>query len=985
MNKSVLTNPLTEKKRFGLSSAATTLLLCFAIPFLSMIFIYCCMQVWPVGEHSVLVLDLNAQYVYFLEELREIILNGDSLIYSFNRNMGGEFMGIFAYYVSSPFSFLVALFPKNMITEAIYLILVLKTGFCGLTFGFYLQKTRQMRPAHTIMFSAMYALCAFAVVMQHNLMWTDNIIAFPLILYAVDQLICHGKFKMYIITLVYCIMSNFYIGYMTCFFVLIWFFIRYFMLSPEERNPKDVDWHFAKTLLRIGVASVIAVVISAFIILPVYYSLSFGKLDFSTPDYTPAQLFDFLDILTKAFFGSYDTVRPEGMPFIYAGTLALVLAPLYFFSKNIPTRRKIGIAVILAIFIVSFNFNIADLIWHGFQRPNWLNARFAFMFVGVVLIMAADVFRNLTNIGLRAVMTSAILWCGLLLILDKFEYEHLPDFSAVWASILLFVIIAATIPTYIRLANEPLKRTVCSVVICCIVLAELLGNGVLMIYNLDKDVIISTRDSYRSVIDKYEVAADTFEETDDTFYRAEKLAHRSRNDIMALDLNGMTSSTSTLNARVIALMSQFGYAARAHWSYYNGATAPTDALFGMKYIMTDENDSRDVPEYIYDLYELYATTDKNIEIYKNPYSLSIAFSANESVLEYDLAPVEEEKNKDEEEETVTVEEPYTDPFTYMNELYSALLGREITIWTPARLESTDTVNCTRVNTVGHRGYKPDGSGGTSKVVYTVGIDDEKPLYVYFPSDYPRKVTFYLDGVKKGNYFDARDFSITELGTYEDGETVKVELWLTTTSLYIRKDVDFFWYFDEEAFIEAATELQKGAMTAYSKVDHKVWGDVTVPAGNSVMFTTIPYDKCWEVKVDGEVVETIPVLNNTLLAFRITEGEHHIEFAYKSDYVIYGALISVIGLLVFAAWWICDSQIAKKRKNSGTYAEEIYAHPDLNLCDEDYLSVAESYYDEEITEICETINAEAKDMSTARSEDVPANAVSENITEESTND
>lgn len=244
--KKITALPLENKQKFRLSSASITLLCCFAVPFLAMILLYCCIKVWPAGEHSVLVLDLNAQYVYYFEELREILTGGDSIIYSFNRNLGGEFLGIFAYYLSSPFSLLVALFPKAMITEAIYLILVLKTGFCGLTFGYFLNKTRKMHPTHTVMFASMYALSAYVIVMQHNLMWLDNIIAFPLILYAMDQLIIYGKYKMYIIALAYCLMSNFYIGYMTCFFVMIWFFVRYFMLTPTERNPRDVDYHFAK-------------------------------------------------------------------------------------------------------------------------------------------------------------------------------------------------------------------------------------------------------------------------------------------------------------------------------------------------------------------------------------------------------------------------------------------------------------------------------------------------------------------------------------------------------------------------------------------------------------------------------------------------------------------------------------------------------------------------------------------------------------------
>ena len=959
-----------DKKRFTLSDMGLTLLCCFAVPFLSMILLYTCIKVWPAGEHSVLVLDLNAQYIYYFEELREIITGGDSIIYSFNRNLGGEFLGIFAYYLSSPFSLIVALFPKSMITEAMYLILVLKTGFCGLTFGYYLTKTRKMHRVHTVMFSAMYALSAYVIVLQHNVMWLDNVLAFPLILLGIDEIICRGKYKMLVISLAYCLLSNFYIGYMTCFFVMIWFFIRYFMLTPAERNPRDVDYHFARVLARIAAAAVVAVMISAVIVLPVYYSLSFGKLEFSNPDYTPKQIFDFIDLLTKTFFGSYDTVRPEGMPFLYCGTLAIVIAPLYFFSKNIPMRRKIGFLVIMLFLAVSFNFNILDYIWHGFQRPNWLNARFAYMFVGLMLIMAADAFRNLTEIGARAVMTSAVLWCGMLLVLDKLGYENLPDFAAVWCGILFLAITAAAVPAFIRSGSDPRKRRITSATLCCLVMAELLINGVIMLGKLDEDVVFSTRESYRSVIDKYLTAVDTFDDEDNTFYRAEKLVHRTKNDAMALDINGMTNSTSTLNARVIKLLAQFGYASRSHWSYYAGSTAPTDALFGVKYIMTDPSASTDIPSYIYDLYELYATTEDGIEVYKNPYSLSIAFSAGADVLGYDLPLVDPNakkggitenikalvksifKDKDaeeEEEDPAPLTKPYVDPFTYMNELYSAILGREVTIWTPASLEDTTTSGCKRVSTTGHKGYKPDGSGSTSKVTYTVSIDSDKPLYVYFPSDYPRKATLYIDGVKQGYYFDSKDFSIKEVGTFEAGETVTVDLQLTTDSLYIRNDAQFFWYFDSAAYLEAVEEIQQGAMVAYSEVDHRITGTVNVPESDSVMFTTIPYDAGWVVKVDGKEVETVPVLNDTLLAFEITPGEHNIEMTYKASCITNGLIISVAGILIFAAVWVVESLYNRKRKNNGTYTKEVYVHPDLDYADEDYFYSLIPADDEDETE------------------------------------
>ncbi len=71
---------------------------------------YISRAVFPIGEGSVLILDLNGQYVSFFEELRNKLLGGGSLLYSWSRTLGGEFLGIFAYYLASPFSLIVCLF-----------------------------------------------------------------------------------------------------------------------------------------------------------------------------------------------------------------------------------------------------------------------------------------------------------------------------------------------------------------------------------------------------------------------------------------------------------------------------------------------------------------------------------------------------------------------------------------------------------------------------------------------------------------------------------------------------------------------------------------------------------------------------------------------------------------------------------------------------------------------------------------------------------
>ena len=965
-----------------------TLLLCFAVPSVLMTVLYAVMGVWPGSDHSVLVLDLNAQYIYYFEQLRNIVLHGESILYSFKRALGGEFMGIFAYYLSSPFSLIVALFPKENILDAMWLILILKCGFTGLTFGYFIHEKLKPLPPLIVMSSVLYALTSFAVVMQHNVMWTDNLIAFPLILAGVDALITKRRFRMYTLALAYALASNFYIGYMACLFVLIWFFARYFMLTPEERNPMDEEAHFVKSLFRIALWSAAAAAMASVILLPTLYSLSFGKLEFTTPNWKPRQLFEFLDILTKAYFGSYDSVRPTGMPFLYCGTVSLVLAPLFFLTR-VPRRRKAGFAAVMLFLIVSFNFSPLDIIWHGMQRPNWLNARFAYMFTALAVWMAAETLVRIREVKRGAVLVSAVGWSALLLVCSKIGYDNLPPFKSVWPQLLCLALAAFLIPP---LAERRRKRKVCpeavpadpdedapeesgpevtadalsgeasleaaaeeivrepgsapeeepareesapaplpkdgqkpepetlpvrslgkrirlrdgkkaaAAVLCVFAVLEASANGILMMVALDADVSYSTRKSYRQMITTYEPAV-AMTADDPEFFRSEKLVHRKKNDNFALGIRGMSNSTSTLNARAVELLGQFGYAAQSHWSMYAGATAVTDALFGIKYVMADETDDKPVMNYIHDLYDLIGSTDTHIAVYENPWCLSLAYAVSPdtaSIGKYAAAEYDEEL------------ETYTDPFSYMNKLLSAMTGKEVAVWRRAELMGTDNTGCDLIFATGHKGYQKSSSGGAS-VIFSLEIDSTDSLYCYFPSKWPREASLLLNGSKIGKYFDGEDFSIRELGRFQPGEIINASLVLKKDELYIRSGVPYFWYFDEDAFRTAVSSLKSGVMTVYSDRDDELHGHVTIPEGRELLFTTIPYDEGWQATVDGRPWALTAVLKDSLLALRIPAGEHEVVLEYRPACVRNGWILTVSGTVLYVAGCLTEGLIPMKRK------------------------------------------------------------------------
>ena len=91
----------------------------FFIPVAVMYIAYAFFNVHPFGTNSVLVLDLNGQYVYYYEALRDAFWGDGSLMYDWSRNLSGEMFGIFAYYLASPFMLIICLLPRTLVGSSI--------------------------------------------------------------------------------------------------------------------------------------------------------------------------------------------------------------------------------------------------------------------------------------------------------------------------------------------------------------------------------------------------------------------------------------------------------------------------------------------------------------------------------------------------------------------------------------------------------------------------------------------------------------------------------------------------------------------------------------------------------------------------------------------------------------------------------------------------------------------------------------------------
>ena len=239
----------------------------FLIPVVIMLIIFVQRGIFPFGEETFLRTDMYHQYAPFFSEFQYKLKSGGSLLYSWDVGMGVNFSALYAYYLASPFNWLLILCPKNLVIEFMTYQIVLKIGLCGLTMAYYLRKHCRTNDFGVAFFGIFYALSGYMAAYSWNIMWLDCIILFPLIVLGLERLVKDGKGILYCLTLGMSILSNYYISIMTCIFMVL-YFIALLVL--------DEDMHWEKFIGRgfqFAVYSLLAGGLSAVVCLPEVFAL----------------------------------------------------------------------------------------------------------------------------------------------------------------------------------------------------------------------------------------------------------------------------------------------------------------------------------------------------------------------------------------------------------------------------------------------------------------------------------------------------------------------------------------------------------------------------------------------------------------------------------------------------------------------------------------------------------------------------------------
>ncbi len=965
--------PLAAPGVPGLNAVKTPVWVFFAaffIPVVLTFIAYAAFGIYPFGDRSVLALDLNGQYVYYFEALRDAFWGDGSIFYNWSRNLSGEFMGIIGYYLASPFTLIVMLLPRTMLLESLLIMQLAKLGSAGLTFMLYARKSKGVKPLQSLLFSTMYSMMGYAVIQLIDPMWIDGIVFLPLIVLGIEYLVDDGRKINYIIPLAVMFVANFYIGFMIAIFVAIYFF--YYLFFGTERRFKD-SYDRLKVFGRMALSTVIVLMCSAIMILPVVSALSLGKFEFSgTPDYSYKAQFSPIELVPALLPNQYYSVNMQGLPEIYCGVLSVVLLPLFYLNSKVRKNTKIGYTLVIFLLVMSMYVKPIDMMWHGGQTPNWLPYRYSFILAFVLVSIAAEVFSKLDGYKLSFKNTALTFGgiTGLILIFkgmmstfnysqDRYKYVAVwpytttetqdgMQYTEMWLGTIAFGIMLAAFYLvmlyFYSNASKQKTRTLFTCGMAAVVLFEAGYNCYDSFKKVHKEVYFSARDTYYDKMQGGRDIVDMLEEYDDGFYRSEKTTFRSANDNLCYGLRGVSHSSSVMNTKIINFLETMGYSMRSYVTSYEGNNSLNDSLLGIKYVLHEpSNTGRDHllnPDYVkvlsHDYYDSDTEKQTYLEIYENPDALSIGYMVSK-----DITKLSHLGNDN--------------PFNSQNMFLGTMTGNTRFTTTDAgttidgtneyfyRIPEEIELSQCYESPYGDQRLFTANADATDPVInihITAQSDDE--IYMYLKSLNEKGVNTWISTKKDengnfieheslgtGSYYENHDYSMLRVGSFPAGTEIEIRLTIRLNASNPDKEEYtiiknfFIYHFNDELFHKDLETLKDGQWNITEYNDRYLKGTITAQEGE-MMFTSIPSEPGWTVKVDGKKVETVEILK-AFIGFELEPGEHTIEMKYTPPGFVFGVITLILGIGAIAVLYLYDRKNnvvliarikAKQRKAEG---------------------------------------------------------------------
>lgn len=845
------------------------------VVFLAMLIFFNAEGMYPFGDKTLSWCDMDQQVVPLLMNLKDILSGKEGFFFSFKNAAGMNFYGVFFFFLSSPFSLLIAFVEKSQIALFANILVALKMSVIALTSSVYFMKKNKNAAILNLFLSVLYAFSGYVMMYYQNVMWLDMVYLFPLLLLGLEKL-REGKRALFTIVLTACLFANYYLSYMVVLFLLLYALTVLCVYKDK------------KFAVNFTLCCAVAACVSAIVWLPCLLQyFSSGR---------KSSIYE--NLVYSASFTPYQTALPT------------VFSVLFLFPFVIVGRKSgLDSKVRFAVWVLTVVPLVIEPINKMWQTGSYMSfpTRYAFITIFLTLTLSYDGLTNkiiekdeeksdegmtknrryeLSRYALSLILFGFAVWyCCFAVEYTRVNQQRMDQYSTtLWGNddsfnALLALYSLATVVGLVGLVLQKL-RLVKPVLLW-------LAIGVVALSETYVAPMTYIHSPAHSVEWHQQVMELSDRINDEEFYRVKTDKEYSGHDfdvnlMGSLGYNALGHYTSLTKDNYMNAIKKFGYT--SYWMEVgnSGGTFLTDALLSVKYSISSQKSEADC--------------------YQGSY-----FHISPTLESLDLG-------------IVTAKDIIKNARTRTDELdraqFQATLGEDvfgntdgITVYT---LEQATLKNVTVEQQ--DKKYVVTPKNGRAAIVFNLSLTQKSTVYFNAFDEYSNALNQSINEkftLSAPNFYTTyptqKQNGLLPLGEYDEG-SVKITVEIKDTAIV--KELGLVVL--ENEIVQNSIRNTKSLHLKTGK--NSVFGTYTAHGGECV-FLSIPYDSGLRLKINGKSQPLYEVYDG-FTAFYLQEGVNDIRLDFTPKGFALGSIFTAVGLGVCAAAYVL------KRKGRGIELPEI---------------------------------------------------------------
>lgn len=835
-----------------IATAALTLLLFFLF------------DLYPFENQTLAWCDMKQQVIPFLLDFQNI-LKGNADFFLNTQNAGGmSFLGVFFFFVSSPFTFLVLLVPAEQMYLFANILVLLKMALCSFTAAlFFRHRFLNLNTIQILSLSIMYAFGGYTMLYFQNMVWLDVMAMFPILMIGLDRLIRQRKPLCYALSLAAIMVLNFYLTYMVVIFVVLAFGIY---LRLTQKNKEDRK----QSVLLLGLSTVCALLATSVVWLPSLFQYL-----------SSARTVGFIESISS---GSLITSFYTTLPILLCS--AGVFAALAFLNpiKCWRDSHMRGLLILWGLLVVPLFIEPINKMWHTGSYQAF-PARYGYMTALLGLLFLAKAISDLNReegrflhqdwpgVGIGVFLFACMSFVAYLLL--YYRYRDLSIYTrTLWldenaALYLLLFAVLAVLCYYLLLylyRHQYLTKKYFSLFLLLLACCESVFSGSVFIGSA-----ANPSSFYNSVFDLKDKIDDT------GLYRV-KSGHKyfDVNLLGGINYPTLNHYTSLTDEDFMFTMKRMGYS--SYWMEVSshGGTELTDALWGNRYTIQRE----------------YETTDQDQVIYQND---RYALVKNKERMTFGTVIQSDSISK-------LKDLPNLTRRGIQQYLFSNVFGSDEQL--TEEYEPSSTTNVFVYDTGSQTELVRENSEQEGVLEYHVLVEGTQTLYL----DCFDQVTNHLtepaykslrvsvnDETVANQYPTQQENGLMNLGTFTD-ETVDIRVDVLR-DFHAKSFGVFGMNLDTlDTAAEAAPKVQ------LAQKGNSISGIIQGSGENPYLLLPLPYQKGYSAEVNGKAAEVYQVFGD-MMAIPLQQGENKVTLTFVPQGLKLGILLSLLGIFALLGFWL----------------------------------------------------------------------------------